>query len=132
MCVRCPEDMLTSVRIKCGVGLGNLHVYVSQLHPSSKGLIASNLVVDASFANHGDEDVVGLAHNVDTLSGNFAQNPDTQAGAREWVPADELLVNVQLTAKGPDFILEPNQPIVLALIGHMGPITLGSAGVESL
>lgn len=41
----------------------------------SKGL--ANLVVQTSLADHGDEDVVGLAHHLDAFGGGLAQDADS-------------------------------------------------------
>jgi hypothetical protein len=43
----------------------------------------SDLVVDAGFADHGDEDVVCLAGGFDLFFGDFAEDTDGDAGA--WV-----------------------------------------------
>jgi hypothetical protein len=78
---------LTSVCVKSSVGLGDL-------------------VVDSGLSDHGDEDMIGLAHNLDSLRGDFADDSDTQARAREGMSADELLVDAQLASERSYFVLE--------------------------
>jgi hypothetical protein len=69
-------------------------------------VVASNLVINPSLSDHGDEDVIRLAHNFNSLAGDFADNPDTQTRAWKGVSPNELLVDLQLPAERPHFVFE--------------------------
>lgn len=69
-------------------------------------MVSSNLVIDPGLSDHGDEDVIRLAHNFDSLGGDFADNPDAQTRTRERVSPNELLVDLQFPSERPHFVLE--------------------------
>lgn len=69
-------------------------------------MVASNLVINSRLADHGDEDVIRLAHNFDAFAGDFADYSDTQTRARERVSPNELLVNLQLASERAYFVFE--------------------------
>jgi hypothetical protein len=76
--------------------------------------VASNLIVDSGLTDHGDEDVVRLAHDLNSLTGDLADDSNSQTGSREGVSANELLVNLQLPTERSHFVLEPIGPALLA------------------
>jgi hypothetical protein len=87
------------------------------------GVGLADIVVQTGFADHRDEDVVGLAGHLDLLLGDFAQNADGETGAYDWirwmlarsdsarltregVASDQLRGNVHLATELADLILE--------------------------
>lgn len=66
----------------------------------------SYLIVDTSLPNHGDENVVSLPDNLDTLRRQVTNNSDADARAGEGVAHDELLVDAKLTTELADLVLE--------------------------
>lgn len=68
--------------------------------------IRTYLVVDACFLDHGDEDVVGLPDNLNTLGGDVSDDSDGNARSWERMTHNQLLRDTQLAAKATDLILE--------------------------
>lgn len=66
----------------------------------------SHLIVDACFPDHGDEDVIGLPDDGNTLWRDLADDSDGDAGARERVTHVEVFWNPELFTKGAHFVLE--------------------------
>ena len=98
------ENTNTAVSIKTSKGLRNLNEKVSEHRFHSVYL--SHLVVKTSFLNHADEDVVGLAGNLDSLLGNITEDTDGNTGTGEGVSVHEVLVDAKLATNCSDFILE--------------------------
>lgn len=57
---------------------------------------ATYLVVKTGFLDLGDEDVVGLAGNLNALFGTVAEDTDGDARAREGMAVYERLVDAEL------------------------------------
>lgn len=64
------------------------------------------LVIDACFPDHGDEDVISLPDDGDTLGGDLADDSDGNAGPGERVTRDQVFRNAQLSTKFPDFVFK--------------------------
>lgn len=57
---------------------------------------STHLVVKTGLADHADEDVVGLAGDLDTLLGNVTEDTNGNARTGEGVAAHERFVNAEL------------------------------------
>ena len=66
----------------------------------------TNLIVDSSLSNHGNEDVIGFPDEFDILTVYLSEDSDSNAWTWERVAHDKVLVNAKLATKGTDFILE--------------------------
>lgn len=71
----------------------------------------THIVVETSFSDGRDEDVISLPHNLDTLRRDFAEDPHSNSRAREWMPHDKFLVDSKLASKRPHFILETSKQV---------------------
>src|SRR5690242_1298684 len=63
-------------------------------------------VVEAGVADLLEIDGVGLSKDVALLAGDFARDPDREAGPRKRVALDERLGKAKLAAELPDLVLE--------------------------
>lgn len=89
------ENTNTAVSIEASIGLGDLgeELACARLRPCD----VTHLVVEAGLLDLADEDVVGLASDLYSLLGNIAKDANGNAGAGEWVPVDERLVDAELS-----------------------------------
>jgi len=89
------KDTNTAVSIDSSESLGDLEkvrLCPFLMNPST------DLIVETSLLNLGDEDVVGLASNLNSLLGNITKNANGNTRAGEGVSVDKRLVDTELTA----------------------------------
>lgn len=64
------------------------------------------LVVDTRLLDHGNEDVIGLLDNLNTLGRDVADDSNRNTRSWEGVAHNQFLRDTQLTAKAANFVLE--------------------------
>lgn len=84
-------SMHTSIGVKSSICLRDLFFLAKAFFSSLADW--TNLVVDSSLSDHGDENVVRLAHNLDSFRRHLAENSDPNTRSREGMSHDEILVN---------------------------------------
>lgn len=62
--------------------------------------VPTYLVIEASLLDHGDEDVVGLASDLNSLLGDVTEDADGNARTGEGVAVHKRLVNAELSTDG--------------------------------
>ena len=70
------------------------------------GEILAQVSGKAGFVNFFPVDGVSVLDDFDFFRGDFADDPDAEAGAREGLAADEAFGNAELAADFPDFVLK--------------------------
>ena len=66
----------------------------------------SHLIIDASFLDHGNENVVSLSDDLHTFRGYLSQNSNGDSRSGERVAHNEVLVDTELAAERAYFVLE--------------------------
>jgi hypothetical protein len=64
------------------------------------------LVINTSFLDHGNENVVRLSNDLDAFTSYLSQNSNGDSRSGERVAHNEVLVNAELATKRAYFVLE--------------------------
>jgi len=90
-----------------GVGVGALIAHDADAHDGKKNCEAlPDAVVEAGGLDFADDDVVGFLKECDALGGDFSEDANGQAGAGEWLAAEDVFGHGHVAANAADFVLE--------------------------
>ena len=64
------------------------------------------IVIETSFFNHRDEDVVCLPNNLDSFRGNLSKYPNGNTWSWERVTHYKIFMDAKLAAEGSNFVFE--------------------------